>query len=149
MKSLAQDSSYINEAQEALVKLLEPRRHPAKDLYALKKVFNKMPRKISCRIQRPRQRSIASRWNDCLHAAGKRQFDDCVGVIPLVGEKCSRRQAFYQFRRLANIGEIARRQFEEKRITQRVANSVNFGVQSATRDANRLGAAFFWAPEET
>ena len=44
--------------------------------------------------------------------------------------------------------KITRSQFEAKRIAQRVANGVNFGVQSATRDANRLGPSFFCAPEE-
>lgn len=87
-----------------------------------------MPRKISRRIQRPRQLSISSRRDDCFHATGDRQFDDRVGVVTLVGEKCLRRQAFYQFRRLTNIGEITGRQFEAKRIAQRVANGMNFGV---------------------
>ena len=89
------DSGDINESQEAFVKLLEPRCDPAKYLHALKKVFDEMSGKISCRIKGPVQLSIFSRWNDCLHAAGECQFDDCVGVVPLVGEKCLRRQAFY------------------------------------------------------
>lgn len=142
------DSGYVNETHEALVELLEPRRDSAKNLHALKKVFDEMPRAISHRIQRAGQLSIASGWNDCLHAAGECQFDDRVGVIALVGEKCLRRQALDQFRQLANIGEIAWRQFEAKRIAQRVANGVNLGVQPATRDANRLAASFFSAPEE-
>ncbi len=142
------DSGDINESQEAFVELFEPRCDPAKNLHALKKVFDEMPCKISHRIQGAGQLAIFLRRDDCLHAASERQFDDRVGVVTLVGEKCLRRQAFNQFRRLANIGKVARCQFEAKRITQRIANGVNFGVQSATRDANRLGATFFSAPEE-
>jgi hypothetical protein len=61
----------MNETHEALVEFLELRRDPAKNLHALKKVFDEMPREISDRIQRAGQLSIAPGWNDCLHAAGE------------------------------------------------------------------------------
>jgi len=53
------DSGYMNETHEALVEFFEPRRDPAKNLHALEKVFDEMPREISDRIQRAGQLSIA------------------------------------------------------------------------------------------
>ncbi len=101
------DSGDINESQEAFVELFEPHCNPAKNLHALKKVFDEMPCNISDRIQGSGQLAIFPRRDDCLHATGVRQFNDPVGVVTLVGEQYLRRQAFYQFRRLANIGEVA------------------------------------------
>ena len=142
------DSDYVNKSQEALVEFFEPCGNAAENFHALKKVFDEMSGDVFRRVQGARNFSVAPRWNDCLHARGQCQFDDRIGIVALVGEKRFRRQALYQAWQFANIGEVARRQLEAQWITQRVTNGVNFGVQAATRDANRLGTIFFSAPED-
>jgi len=44
------DSGYMNESHEALVELLEPRRDPAKNFHALKKVFDEMACEVSRQV---------------------------------------------------------------------------------------------------
>ena len=146
--NLFHDSDYLNKSHEALVEFFEPCGGAAENFHALEKVFDEMPGDVSRRVQGTRNFSVALGWNDCLHACRQYQFDDCVGIVALVGEKRFRRQALYQARQFANIGEVAKRHLEVQWIAQRVANGVNFGVQAATRDANRLGTVFFSAPED-
>lgn len=137
------DTSQVNEPQESVVELFKSRSNAPQYFHALKKVLDKMPGTVSCRVKGSRIFSIRSRRDDHLHAHGLRQSHGLITIVSFVSQQRPGLDAFDQAGQLVNVREVAWRQFEPKWIAQSIAYGMYFCVQSAARDANRLRSAFF------
>lgn len=112
-------------------------------LEAIGKSFNEVARLVALPVVPALCVAVAARRNDGFGTGGLDGGNQGIAVVALVGNDSLRRDGLDQGSALGDIGDLARRQNEANRITQRIDAGMDLRGQSTSRAADRLIATVF------